>query len=57
MVADGYKKLSKDGAAKSQCLVHNLVEKTSLGGQQQPSSKLEQIDEVPSGGSGGSGSL
>ncbi|EXJ84235.1 serine/threonine protein kinase [Capronia epimyces CBS 606.96] len=31
---------------KSQCLVHNLVEKTSLGQQPIVESKLEQIDEV-----------
>ena len=33
---------------KSQCMVHKLVEKTSLGQQPKVESKLEQIDEVPS---------
>lgn len=34
---------------KSQCLVHKLVEKTSLGQQPKVESKLEQIDEVDNG--------
>ncbi|EXJ78495.1 hypothetical protein A1O1_08896 [Capronia coronata CBS 617.96] len=34
---------------KSQCLVHNMVEKTSLGQQPKVESKLEQIDEVDHG--------
>ncbi|KIV87668.1 hypothetical protein PV11_03199 [Exophiala sideris] len=41
----------KENAArlKSQCLVHKLVEKTSLGQQPKVESKLEQIDEVDPG--------
>ncbi|KIX08506.1 uncharacterized protein Z518_03162 [Rhinocladiella mackenziei CBS 650.93] len=34
---------------KSQCLVHKMVENTSLGQQPQVESKLEQIDEVDRG--------
>ncbi|KAL6248422.1 hypothetical protein RBB50_004677 [Rhinocladiella similis] len=34
------------GRAKSQCLVHQIVEKTSLGQQPKVESQLEQIDEV-----------
>jgi NAD+ kinase len=52
VLVDGDHARRSAARAKSQCMVHNLVEKTSLGQQPKVESKLAQIDEDPKDGGG-----